>query len=271
MAKDEITILAIGDIVGRPGRRCLEELLGSIKSTWKPDIIVGNGENVAGGFGITEKIFKQLTDDLQLDVITTGNHWADKKEVLQFGPKYSNLLLPGNMYNVKDLRRGYCIRTTKSGHQFAVINLTGRVYMKGENLCPFISADRILANIPDSVKIKIVDLHAEVTSEKQALAHYLCGRISLCYGTHTHCPTGDERILNGKTGFTTDIGMTGAYDSVIGMRKELSINYFLTGERTKFEPAQRDPWLCAIVAKIDPQTGYCHFIERIRLKISSPM
>jgi calcineurin-like phosphoesterase len=136
--------------------------------------------------------------------------------------------------------------------------------MKGNNRCPFLCLDQILAEIPPEVKIRVLDFHGEATSEKQALAHYATGRLSLLYGTHTHCPTADERILANKTGFLTDVGMTGAYDSVIGVKKELSLASFLNKGKPRFEPAMDDPWLCGVVATVDSATGHCVAIERIK-------
>ena len=259
-----VVVLAIGDVIGRPGRQCLEHLLGEIREEWSPDVVVCNGENLAGGFGITEKIFRKLTQNLEIDVVSTGNHWADKREIYDFGEEHKNLLLPANMFNVESIERGYWVGNPQGNSPIAVINLTCRLFMKGDNDCPFLCADALLKRIPRSTKTIIVDLHGEATSEKQALAHYLDGRVSLVFGTHTHCPTADERILPGGTGFQTDVGMTGAYDSVVGMRKEFSIESFITGTRKKMEPAKSDLWLCGLIAKIDPSSGRCLSVVRIR-------
>ena len=150
------------------------------------------------------------------------------------------------------------------GVPFAVVNLIGKAFMHGENRCPFKAVDRLLATVPAAVRVRIVDMHAEATSEKQGLGWYLAGRVSLVYGTHSHVPAADERILGGKTGFVTDIGMTGGYDSVIGIRKEAAIQRLITGEKHKFEPSNDDPWLTAIVADIDDDTGHCRSIQRLR-------
>jgi metallophosphoesterase (TIGR00282 family) len=259
-----IKIFALGDIMGRAGRHCFQSYLPEIKKKYAPDVIIVNGENVAGGYGITEALLQELTEEFGVQVVTTGNHWHDKKEIKEFHIRYPQLLLPANMYNVKDLQHGYCILETASGIPYAVINITARLYMKGDNRSPFLCLDEILAQIPASVKVRVVDIHGEATSEKQAFAHYATGRVSLVYGTHTHCPTADERILAGKTGYLTDVGMTGAYDSVIGVRKELSLKSFLTKERPRFEPASEDPWLCAVVATVDTASGHCVAIERVK-------
>ncbi len=266
MTKD-LVVCAIGDVVGKAGRNCLSDKIKEIKKIYQPDVFVVNGENSSGGFGITEKIFREYTQGLGVDVVTTGNHWHDQREILALDPLPKNLLLPANMYNVESKRHGFGIFQSRDGKaSFAVINLLGRLFMKGTNLCPFQTADEILAQLPSGIKTIIVDFHAEATSEKQALVHHLSGRVSLVYGTHTHCPTADERIIDGKTGFITDVGMTGAFDSVIGMRKQNSLAMFVHGERKRQEPATKDPWLCGVLVHIDRESGHCRHIERICLK-----
>lgn len=258
------TILAIGDVMGKPGRQCLERQLSKAREAYRADIVLVNGENAAGGFGLTEKIYDNFVTQQNIDCVTMGNHWADKREIFQFLPRAKQLTLPANMGNVNDPQQGLKILETRGGERFAVINLIGKAFMKGENRCPFKTSDKLLELIPSSIKIRIVDIHAEATSEKQALGWHLSGRVSLVYGTHSHVPTSDERILDGHTGYCTDIGMTGAYDSVIGIRKDAAIHRLLTGEKKKFEPATENPWFLAIVADIDEATGKCTRIKRIR-------
>lgn len=257
-------ILAIGDIMGKAGRRCLSTLLPKARAQFHPDVVIVNGENTAGGFGITQKIYQQLTEQLEVDCVTTGNHWHDKREIHDFIGDAERLVIPANMSNVDNPEMGLTVITSRSGKRIAVINLIGRAFMHGDNDCPFKTADKLLSLVPDTIKIRVVDMHAEATSEKQGLGRYLAGRASLVYGTHSHVPTADERILDRKTGYTTDLGMTGAYDSVIGIRTESALNRFLTGERKKFEPASSNPWLCAVIADIDDVTGHCQEIQRIR-------
>ncbi len=263
-----VRILAIGDIMGRAGRECLEIGLQEAKNQFMPDIIIANGENASGGFGITEKVLQQFLQDSGIHVITTGNHWADKKEIYTYKSKYRELLVPANMYNVEETREGFVVKESSSGCRYAVINLLGRVFMKGENRCPFLTLDRVLQQIPPAVKVRVVDFHAETSSEKQALAQYAVGRVSLFYGTHTHCPTADERIFAEKTGFVTDLGMTGAYDSVIGIETEHSLRRFLDQPSKKFEPSKKDPWFCFLVADVDQATGHCRHVARFRWKMS---
>jgi metallophosphoesterase (TIGR00282 family) len=261
-------ILAIGDIMGKAGRRALEGLLPRARAEFAPDLVLVNGENAAGGFGLTEKIYQQFVSPspagLGIDAVTMGNHWHDKREIYQFMGRADRMVVPGNMANVDRDEDGLKVIVGHGGTRFAVVNLIGRPFMHGENRCPFKTADKLLERVPPSIKIRIVDLHAEATSEKQALAWHLAGRVSLFYGTHTHVPSADERILTGGTGYTTDLGMTGPYDSVIGIRKEASIARFLTGEKRKWEPATEDPWLTALVADVDESTGKCRAVQRIR-------
>ena len=264
-----IRAIFLGDIMGKAGRRCLDRLLGDLRTEFTPDLVMVNGENAAGGFGLNDKIFKQFVDDFGIDCITMGNHWHDKKEIHDVLTRTDRIVIPANMANVANEDRGLRILTTTKGTQFAVINIIGRAFMHGDNRPIFETLDRLIAKIPEAVKVRIVDVHAEATSEKQAVGHYLTGKVSMVYGTHSHVPTADERIFSGKTGFATDIGMTGAYDSVIGVRKDAAINRLRTGEKKNFEPAEGDPWLCALVVDIDPTTGHCMGIKRLRRELSS--
>ncbi len=257
----------MGDIMGKPGRRCLERLIGRAREEFRPDFVMVNGENAAGGFGMTEKIYKEFVGNLGIDCITMGNHWHDKREIYDYFPRADKMVLPANMANVEREEWGLKLLTATNGTRFAVINLLGKAFMVGDNRCPFKAVDKLMALVPANIKIRIVDLHAEATSEKQAMGWHLVGRASLVFGTHSHVPTADERVLGGKTGFITDIGMTGGYDSVIGIRKEAAIGRFLTGEKKKFEPATGDPWLTAIVATIDDETGWCKRVQRLRWEL----
>ena len=263
-----ITVLAIGDLVGKPARKALTHLLPLAKAEFSPDLILANGENAAGGFGLTRKVFDQLTLELGIDVITMGNHWHDKKEIHDFCNEASNLVLPANMSNVNDASRGLRLIETRSGHKVAVANVIGKAFMHPENSCPFKMLDRIWDQVPERIKLRIVDFHGEASSEKQGIGHYMTGRASLVYGTHVHVPTADERILAGHTGFVTDLGMTGAYDSIIGMKKEGALRRLITGEKRKMEPAVDDLWMCFIVAECDPQTGRCTSIKRFRWEVN---
>jgi metallophosphoesterase (TIGR00282 family) len=255
--------------MGKAGRNCLDQLLKPIRGEYRPDIVLINGENAAGGFGITHKIYEQFVQTMSIDCITMGNHWSDKREIIGLFDRLDKMVLPGNMANVTDERNGLKILRAPNGVSFAVINLIGLAFMKGENRPIFPTLERLLSQIPASVKIRIIDIHAEATSEKQALAWHVAGRASLVYGTHSHVPTADERILKGHTGFVTDLGMTGSYDSVIGIRMDSAIQRFITGQKHKFEPATENPWLMAILADIDDDTGQCRSIKRIRLSLDA--
>lgn len=262
-----IKILAIGDVVGKPGRRSLHELMPAVREQYKPDFTIINGENSAGGFGINQKVFNELSEKFHGDCITTGNHWHDKQEVRSLVGQEKRLLLPANMHNVKDERHGLGIYPCQTGVRIAVINLHGQAFMSGSNSSPFEMYDQLEKLIPQDVKIRVVDFHAEATSEKQALGHYLDGRASLVYGTHTHCPTADTRTLPNGTGFQTDLGMTGPYDSVIGICKKASLARFLGQERKPFQPAKKDLRLFGVVATIDEITGLCIAMERVEAAV----
>jgi len=170
------------------------------------------------------------------------------------------------MYNVDKESKGYCLLEV-GNKKLALINLTGRVFMKGENRCPFETFDRIYDLLKEETSTFIVDLHAEATSEKQAFAQYVRNRCTLLYGTHTHCPTADERIFDESMGYVTDVGMTGAYDSVIGVKTSASLGYFLGKGKAKFEPSNQEPWLCALLCTVDLSSGRCLDLRRERLKL----
>jgi metallophosphoesterase (TIGR00282 family) len=256
-------VLAIGDVMGRAGRSALEVGLARARSKFQIDFVVVNGENAAGGFGLTRKIFDQFIGDLKIDCVTTGNHWMDKKEIYQF-LDHERLVVPANMYNVDDMTQGWRLIRSSSGVQVAVVNLIGKIFMKGENRSPYDGAERMLARVPAQVKVKIIDIHAEATSEKQGIAHSVTGKASIVYGTHSHVPTADERILKSYTGFVTDLGMTGPYDSVIGIDADAAVMRMRTGVKRNFEPATDNPWFYACLFEIDVNSGACTHVERLR-------
>jgi len=265
-----IRIVAVGDVMGKAGRQSLEHFLPRVRSEFNPDIVIVNGENAAGGFGLTRKVFDQFVGPLGIDCVTMGNHWHDKREIYDFCETEDRLVLPANMSNCDDTRHGLKILTAKNGVRFAVVNLIGKAFMHADNRPPFPAADKVFSRIPDTVKVRIVDMHAEATSEKQGLGRYLCGRASLVYGTHSHVPTADERILDKKTGFVTDLGMTGPYESVIGIKIQPALDRLISNVKKNFEPGTRDLWLCALVADIDETTGYCQRVERLRWEMDNP-
>jgi 2',3'-cyclic-nucleotide 2'-phosphodiesterase len=256
-------ILAVGDVMGRPGREALEFGLKKLRAERAIDFVIVNGENAAGGFGITKKIFLEFLEKLEIDCVTMGNHWMDKKDVHEL-IHHERLVLPGNMSNVDDVKQGWRIVRSRGGTPVAVMNIIGKIFMKGENKSPFDGAERALSFIPQHVKVRVLDIHAEATSEKQGVAQLLAGNVSVIYGTHSHVPSADERILSHYTGFVTDLGMTGPYDSVIGIEKVAAIRRMRTGERKNFEPAKDNPMFFGCLFTIDEQTGCCTAVERLR-------
>jgi hypothetical protein len=254
-------ILFIGDIVGSPGREIVTKHLAEIVARERADLVIINGENSAAGFGITPKIADELFA-LGADVITGGNHSWDKKEIQEYIPNEPRLLRPANF--PKSPGRGLYLGTSRGGIRFAVLNLQGRVFMAPLD-CPFRTADSELAKIPPDVKIIFVDMHAEATSEKQAMGWYLDGRVSVVVGTHTHVATADERVLPNGTAFITDVGMTGPHESVIGMDRGAMVKRFLDSMPTKFEVAIGDVRINGIIADVDDSTGRARSITRVRV------
>ncbi len=256
-------ILFIGDIVGRAGRKMLSQNLDSLVDRYAVDFIIINGENAAGGFGLTDEIVKEFRK-LGVHVITSGNHIWDKKDFIPSLDRHEDVLRPGN-YPPGSAGRGMGIYASNIGTKIAVVNLEGRVFMSNLD-CPFRCVDEYLKQLPEDVAVVLVDFHAEASSEKMALAHYLDGRVSVVVGTHTHVPTADERILSGGTAYQTDVGMTGSRDSVIGVRKEIAVEKFVTQMPAKFEVAKKDPILCAVLIDVDDASGRAQSIERIQIE-----
>ena len=252
----------IGDIVGRPGRRIVAASLPGLKKEHGIEFTIANVENAAGGFGVTDRALRELTN-AGVDFFTSGNHIWDKREGVTLLEDTSNLIRPGN-YPAPSPGRGY--RTfhvqDKAVHVF---NLQGRVFMPPID-CPFRTIDRMLGDVDESSRIRIVDIHGEATSEKIAMGWYLDGRVSLVLGTHTHVPTKDARILPGGTGYVTDVGMTGSNDGVIGVEKASVMERFLTMRPTRFTVAKRDVRCDFVVADIDDTTGKTMTMEHLQLK-----
>ncbi|MGA9530144.1 MAG: TIGR00282 family metallophosphoesterase [Terriglobales bacterium] len=261
-------ILFIGDIFGRPGRTIVKDRLPELRKQYSPDLVIANCENAAAGFGITPALAEELFD-LGIDVMTTGNHVWDKREIIEYfqmadGNPHSparRLLRPANYPS--NLPGWGLYEGKKNGVAYAVINLQGRVFM-GSSDDPYRYADGLLERI--KAKVIFVDLHAEATSEKVAFGWYVDGRVTAVVGTHTHIPTADETILSKGTAYITDVGMTGPYDSVIGVKKELVIERFLSGMPARFEAATGDVRLCGVVVECDEQTGRALKIERVMLR-----
>ena len=266
-----MNILFVGDIFGSAGRHIVREHLPHVLETNAVDLLVVNGENSAGGFGITPAIAEEIFD-MGADVITTGNHVWDKREIFEYmtvpvgsDGRGRRVLRPANFVATTP-GYGFFQGELPSGQKYAVINLQGRVFMSSSD-DPFRKADELLAQIAaeSGAKVVLVDFHAETTSEKAALGWYLDGRVTAVLGTHTHIPTADERILPGGTAFQTDVGMSGPYDSVIGVEVEQVLQRFLTGMPGKFEAAKGNPKMCAALIQCDGATGRAHSIQRIML------
>jgi 2',3'-cyclic-nucleotide 2'-phosphodiesterase len=255
-------ILFVGDIFGQPGRRITKELMPALRDEFAPDLILANGENAAAGFGITPSLVEELLD-LGIAVLTSGNHIWDRKEIVPYLTDHADgrLLRPAN-YPPSAPGQGLYLGKTAAGVEYAVMNLQGRVYMPPIE-CPFRTADSLLENIPATAKIRIVDMHAEVTSEKLALGWYLDGRVTAVLGTHTHIPTADETVLPQGTAYITDLGMTGPHDSVIGVEKQAVIRKFLSQMPARFEVAKGDVRLSAVLIEADAETGRASSIQRI--------
>jgi 2',3'-cyclic-nucleotide 2'-phosphodiesterase len=258
-------ILFIGDIVGRSGRAVLLERLPALVRDWKLDFVAVNGENAAGGFGITEAIYQDFID-AGADVITGGNHSWDQKEALVFIERAPKLIRPIN-YPAGTPGRGVALIEAKNGAQVLIVNAMGRIFMDPLD-DPFASVERELAACPlkQAADAVIVDVHAEATSEKQAMGHFCDGRASLVVGTHTHVPTADHQILPRGTAFVSDVGMTGDYDSIIGMDKDEPLIRFLRRiPGARFEPALGAATLCALAVETDDATGFARRVAAVRL------
>jgi len=258
-------ILFIGDIVGRSGRAVVLERLPGLIRDWKLDFVAINGENAAGGFGITEAIYQELVD-AGADVITGGNHSWDQKEALVFIERAPKLLRPIN-FPPGTPGRGATLIEAKNGARILVINLMGRIFMDPLD-DPFAAIERELSAcaLRRDADAIVVDMHCEATSEKQSMGHFCDGRASLVVGTHTHAPTADHQILPRGTAFISDVGMTGDYDSVIGMNKDEPLNRFVRRIGAgRFEPAQGPATLCGIAVETDDATGLARRIAPVRL------
>lgn len=263
-----IRLLFVGDIMGSAGRKAVAATLESLVDTERIDFVVANVENAAGGFGVTAPVLSQL-EELPIDVFTTGNHVWDKKEGVPLLDAHPALLRPAN-YPDGNPGRGWCVEETAAGIEVAVVNLQGQALMAPIDNA-FRAADRVLDEISaahPTVKIILVDMHAEATSEKQAMGWYLDGRVTAVLGTHTHVPTADERLLPNGTAFQTDVGMTGPYDSIIGMRPEKVLERFLLNTPRPFEPAKRNVQLRGAMVDADESTGRAVDIRRVRLDVA---
>jgi metallophosphoesterase (TIGR00282 family) len=259
----EIRVLIIGDIVGKPGRTILKDRLPAFIEENRIDFVIANGENAAQGSGITDNLFREILK-AGVDCVTCGDHVWKRKEILPVLARDRRLLRPLN-YPPDAVGRGVTVLETRLGIRIGIGTLVGRIFM-GPADCPFRGADRALAEMGVDTKVRFIEIHAEATSEKMALAWKLDGKVSCVFGSHTHVPTADERILPGGTAYITDIGMTGPYDSVIGRDKESVLYKFETSMHAPFSVATGDVRLCGAKVTVDAGTGKALAIERVNLK-----
>ncbi|MBI5402271.1 MAG: TIGR00282 family metallophosphoesterase [Ignavibacteriae bacterium] len=259
--KNKINLLFIGDIIGEPGLNIVKSLLQNFISKYKIDFVIANAENISDGMGLLEKDAKRLLE-LPIDVLSGGNHTMDKIQSHKYISETKNILRPNN-YPKGAYGHGFGVFPVNgTSHKVCVINLQGRTYMKPID-CPFRNFDWTYDKVKEESKIIIVDFHAETTAEKIAFGWYSDGKASAVFGTHTHIQTSDERILPQGTAYISDVGMTGPYDSVIGMKKESSIKRFVYGTPQKHEVAENDLRFAAVVCEIDAETGKSNSIKRI--------
>ncbi len=256
-----INLLFIGDIIGQPGLNIVQMWLPGLQKKYRVDVTIVNGENLSDGKGCTEKEAKQLFD-LGVNAITGGNHTWDKHQSQEYLKREPRVIRPLN-YPKGTIGNGYCFVDSLKG-KIAVLNLQGRAYMAPID-CPFRSADWVLPKLKQETKVIFIDFHAEATAEKLALANYLDGKVSAIVGTHTHVQTSDERIFPSGTAYITDCGMTGPYDSVIGMKTDAAINRFLYQTPQKYQTATDNVHLCGLFVKVDTDTGKALEVERIFL------
>jgi 2',3'-cyclic-nucleotide 2'-phosphodiesterase len=259
-----MNILVIGDVVGNPGRTILKRALPLVFKKYDIDYCIANIENAAGGFGVTKEVCDEMLD-AGVDCLTSGNHIWDKKEIIGMIDLIPQLLRPLNYPERQPGKGSYVGKGKRSGVPVATLNLSGRVFMNGSIDDPFKLGLAEVERLRQEAKVIIVDFHGEASSEKTAMGHYLDGRVSAVVGTHTHVPTCDHRILTRGTAYCTDLGMTGPYDSVIGVEKELVLQRFTAGMPNRFETAKGDPRFAAVVVDVNPETGLANGIDRMLL------
>jgi len=256
-----IRILCLGDIVGRPGRQVVHQKLPTLVRQHKVDLVVANAENIAGGSGITANLFHKIRS-YGIDVVTLGDHVYKKTDILPTLQASERIVRPANL-SANAAGRTYTVVTSNSGVQVGVFCVLGRIFVNLPSDDPFAAANRVLDQIPRNVRVCVCDIHAEATSEKVAMGHWLDGRCSLIFGTHTHIPTADAKILPGGSAYITDVGMCGPYDSVLGRRKDRVVKFMTTNMPQPFDVATGDVRLCGVLAEIDQETGRAISVERI--------
>lgn len=258
------TILFLGDIVGKPGRRTVTGFMPELKAKYAPDMIIANGENSAGGLGIDPGTAQEIYA-AGVDVITTGNHVWSKKEINDYLDRESHRIVRPENYAEGAPGKGVLVWQAPTGVRVLVLNLLGRVFMSDLVDCPFRTADKVLADFKGQYDLAFIDFHAEASSEKVALGYYLDSRVSVIVGTHTHVQTADDRILPGGTAYITDVGMCGPYDGVIGVKAEFIVKRFLTGLPVRFDLAKGVRQVNGVVVRLDEESGRATSMERISL------
>lgn len=258
----KLNILCIGDIVGRPGRRVLADKLQQVVKKYEVDCVIANGENAAGGSGLTPQIYDKLLK-YGVNLVTLGDHTYRKRDIISTLENSDDIVRPANL-SQQAAGREFAVYKTGKGPVVGVVSLIGRVFMKPVN-CPYETIDRILPKVKQQADVVIVDVHAEATSEKIAMGYYLDGKVSCVFGTHTHVVTADEKILGKGTAYITDIGMTGAHDSVLGRKTESVLKSFRTQMPCPFEIATSDVKISAILVTVDSNSKQAERIERIRI------
>ncbi len=253
-------VLILGDIVGKPGRDAVVEVLPELRARHGIDFVLANAENAAAGSGITLRLFRELCR-AGIDVMTLGDHSWKRRDNLEVFAKEKRLLRPHN-YPGDAIGTGVLVMETKDGESVAIVTVLGRIFMEPVD-CPFRTIDRALAEIPESVKIRLVEIHAEATSEKISLGWHLDGRASCVFGTHTHVPTADERVLPKGTAYITDLGMTGPYDGVIGRETKAVLHKFITSMHATFKVAEHNARVCGVLVDIDRATGRARTLRRV--------
>jgi metallophosphoesterase (TIGR00282 family) len=259
-----MNILIIGDVVGSPGRAIMKKALPYVVRKHDVDYVIANVENAAGGFGVTPEICQEFLA-MGVDVMTSGNHIWDKREIIPAIGQFPQLLRPANYPEHQPGKGSHVGRGKDSRVPVATLNLSGRVFMPGTIDDPFQKAAAEVEALRKEAKVIVVDMHAEATSEKTALGYFLDGKVSAVVGTHTHVPTCDHRVLPKGTAYCSDLGMTGPYDSVIGVEAEVIVQRFVNGMPSRFETAKGDPRFAAVVVQVDPQTGRARGIDRMLL------
>lgn len=257
----QVRLLCVGDVVGAPGRRVLREAMEVLIPQHRIDCVIVNAENAAGGSGLTAALYQKITN-YGVHLITLGDHVYRRRDIIPILETSDNIVRPANLPVVAP-GKSFAICETQSGHRVAVMTVLGRLFMKTPSDCPFAAVDRVLALLPKDVKIVVVEIHAEVTSEKVAMGWHLNGRVSVVFGTHTHIPTADERVLSEGTAYVTDLGMTGPYDSVLGRDRDRVLRAMMTGVPNPFDVATDDPRLCGVLVTVESTTGRATAIERI--------